>query len=268
MILVCAAVVLVLIILLVMLRPNIEKPSKNESRTTESSAPTLDPWTPATDPSESTIPARPQIPSTAPTTAPYNPYLNLDQPPSDILLRCDYPSAYTGKFVEDGTDRNVKNVASLLITNMSDQFLEYGKLIYMVGDTEVVFEISSIPAGRSAWVMEKNAMPITDDAVFDYVDGLTLFADEAISNPEELTIQYGSNMLRVQNDSDRTLENVTVYYKAVHKDGRYLGGIAYRIKFGTLAPGEAAEKVSGHYQEDQASIVRVTWQESSEAETS
>ncbi len=251
----CVAVVAVLILSLLLWRSGVFAPSEDQ------------PTQPTTVPTQEAPPSDTQEPSSWPTEG-EDPYADPKQPPAEVQLSCDYAAAFSGSFVEDASDKSVKNVASILITNKSDRFLEYARLDYEIDGKPAVFEVSALPPGRGAWVMESNAMTVTDDSELVYIDAMTVFIDDVVSNPEELTIQYGANMLRVINKSAQTLENVTVYYKVVHKDGNFFGGIAYRVNFGTLAPGEASEKIAGHYKEDWTSIIRVTWQESAGDETS
>jgi hypothetical protein len=69
-------------------------------------------------------------------------------------------------------------------------------------------------------------------------------------------------MLTAVNNTDRTLDNVFIYYKTLHTDGNFFGGITYLVDFGTLAPGGSAQSVAGHFQEGKTEIVRIGWQKS------
>ena len=69
-------------------------------------------------------------------------------------------------------------------------------------------------------------------------------------------------MLKVENNSAASLQNIAVYYKAVHTDGHYFGGITYMTVIGDLAPGESTEKFAGHFREGWTNVVRVSYQNS------
>lgn len=183
-------------------------------------------------------------------------------------ITCEKIARFSGPFVEDGKDTPIENVAAILVTNQTDRFLDLATITYDVDGQEATFIVMGLPAGKSAWVMESTGMTISEDATFTYVDCIKAFRDDVITSSEDVTIQHNGTMLRATNNTDRTLENVFVYYKVVHKDGNYFGGIAYAARFGTLEPGETAEKIAGHYEEGSTEIVRIGWQESQTDEAS
>lgn len=189
--------------------------------------------------------------------------IQLRQPPEDVQISCDEVAVYKGEFVESGKDEPVTDVASMLVTNKSDQYLEYAKLTYEVDGNTAVFVVTGLPAGKSAWVLERDGLVATADSKFVYKDSITAYKDHVVRAPKELDIAYGNKMLRVKNVTDEPLENVVIYYKVVHKDGNYIGGITYNVSFGTVEPGQTVSKIAGHYVEDWTQIVRVAWQEPS-----
>ena len=75
-----------------------------------------------------------------------------------LALKCLQFSSYTGQFVEDGTDEPVAGVAAMLVTNPTAQFLDLATVTYKVGDTTATFEITGLPPGGTAWVLEKNRL--------------------------------------------------------------------------------------------------------------
>ena len=183
----------------------------------------------------------------------------LRQPPENIKIRCDQVAVYTGEFFESGKDEPVENVASMRVVNKSDKYLEYAELTYEVDGHTATFVVTGLPAGKAAWVLEKNGLQATNDSKFIYKDAVTAYRDHAVRAPEELEIKYGNKMLKVTNVTDAPLENVVIQYKVVHTDGSFLGGITYSVNFGTVQPGESIEKIAGHYVEDWTQIVRVSW---------
>ena len=78
--------------------------------------------------------------------------------------------------------------------------------------------------------------------------------DDVAFGPENLGIEPAEIRRRV----DKALEDVFVYYRCLHTDGNFLGGVTYRVDFGTIAPGESVEVLAGHYS-DSARIVRIGW---------
>lgn len=173
-------------------------------------------------------------------------------------ITCDQYSIFTGQYVEDGRDELVYDVAAILVTNQSDRFLEIATLTYQIDGREASFVVTGLHPGQSAWVLEANRMTASSDSVFTYVDVATGFRDDVTTSTDKLKITADGNMMTVKNTSGTALKEVYVYYKVLHADGNYLGGITYRVSFGTLEPGASATKLAGHYSSD-AQVIRVSW---------
>ena len=67
---------------------------------------------------------------------------------------CKQFSSFSGQYVEDGSDVLVENVASMLVTNKSDRFLDLATLEYEIDGKKATFVVTGLPAGKSTWVME------------------------------------------------------------------------------------------------------------------
>lgn len=186
-------------------------------------------------------------------TEPDNEFTNRD-----ALITCDEYSLFSGQFVEDGKDDLVSNVATILVTNNSDQFLDLATIMYLIDGKTATFVVTGLPAGRSAWVLESSKLTATASSTFTYVDKTTSFRENVSATSDKVTITADGNMLTATNNSDETLEGVFIYYRSVHTDGNFLGGITYLVDFGTLEPGAAVEKMGGHYSED-SEIIRIGW---------
>lgn len=174
-------------------------------------------------------------------------------------LYCREFARFSGQYVEDGRDEPVEHVAAVLVTNRSDQFLDLATLTYDVDGHTATFVVTGLPAGRSAWVMEAGRMTIPDDAKFTPVDCVTAFRGDVTAETDTVSIYAEANMLTAVNNTRETLEGVFVYYKTLHTDGNFFGGITYRVDFGDLEPGCAAEALAGHYSMENSEIVRIGW---------
>ena len=179
--------------------------------------------------------------------------------PEKALLTCDNFSLYSGQYVEDGRDELVTNVAAILVTNRSEQFLDLATLTFEIDGREATFRVSGLPAGRSAWVLEASRMTATNSSTFTFIDMVTGFKENVISSTDKLSITCVGNLVTATNKSNQKLENVFVYYRVLHTDGNYLGGITYVIDFGTMEPGQSVEKLAGHFSAEKARIVRIGW---------
>ena len=184
--------------------------------------------------------------------------ISLRQPPKDLQISCDDVAIYSGEFVESGRDEPVTDVAAILVTNKSDKYLDYAKLVYEVDGNEAIFIVSGLNAGKSAWILENKGLKATEDSKFVFVKAVTpAYKDHVVRAPKELEIKFANGMLMVKNITDETLQSVVLYYKVVHTDGNYLGGKTYMVRIDALEPGQSAQTDAGHFKEDWTQIVRV-----------
>ena len=206
---------------------------------------------PVTEPVDGTQPStEPPVPeATEPVTS------STAEPEKQLV--CRLYSFYRGAYVEDGSDEPVENVAALLISNGSDRYLDLAQLIYDLDGREAIFTVTGLPAGSSAWVLEANRMSADAGTTFTHKNTLTSFRDDAVNDLEGLELSFNGTMLKATNTTDQPFKNVTVYYKTLHEDGNFLGGITYMTVFGDLEPGQSAEKIAGHFHPDRSQIVRI-----------
>lgn len=185
----------------------------------------------------------------------------LSLPYKDDIISCESYSGFSGQYVEDGSDIPVEYVAAMLVTNRTDDFMDLATIEYEINGKPATFVVTGLPAGKSAWVMEKNQMTITEGAEFKYIDKTTAFKSGVVKATDKITLSAEGNMLTAVNNTDEKLEGVFVYYKTLHTDGNYLGGITYMTTFGELEPGEKKTELAGHYDKDKTEIVRIGWKE-------
>ena len=178
---------------------------------------------------------------------------------ADGKITCDSFGRYTGQYVEDGRDELVESVATVLITNRSDEYLEYATLTFDVDGSAANFIVTGLPSGASAWVMDAGKLAIKSGASFTYQDCVSDFRSDVNASSDEVGLKADGNMLTATNKTDKTLEDVVVYYRVMHTDGNYLGGVTYTANFDTLEPGESTEVLAGHYSAENSEVVRVNW---------
>lgn len=174
-------------------------------------------------------------------------------------LYCLEFSSFSGAYVEDGSNTPVSGVAAALIENRSREFLDLATVTYDVGGRTAKFVVTGLPSGEKAWVMEANRLPVGGNSEFRFKECTSTFRQDATTETQVLQLTSAGNALTIRNNSDRVLENVCLYYKNLHSDGAYLGGITYIISFGTLEPGQSAEKIAAHFSED-SRVVRYSFQ--------
>ncbi len=237
-----------------------------EDEPTEVTAPPTEQTQPPTQKTEGeTEPAAEETKPTSPppTQPPYSRPPRATEPEPEVEVEaveitCDKYSVFSGQYPEDGRDELVSGVAAILVTNRSDRFLDLATIFFEIDGKKAAFLVTGLPAGRSAWVMEATKLTVTNKSVFTYVDIATGFRDGVTASTEDITITANGNMLTAVNNTNQPIEDVFAYYKLLHTDGNYFGGITYRVDFGTLVPGEPVEIMAGHYSED-AEFVRIGW---------
>ena len=73
---------------------------------------------------------------------------------SDSNLTVESIGAYSGSFIEDGSDEATKNVTAMLITNNSDQMLQVALIDFQVNSNETAsFKVTNLPAGLLRWYL-------------------------------------------------------------------------------------------------------------------
>ena len=174
-------------------------------------------------------------------------------------LYCLEFAAYSGAYVEDGKNEEVKDVAMILVENRSQQFLDQATITYIYGNQYATFVVTGLPAGAKCWVMEKNKLTLEGGHSFYFEDCVSSFRGEVIQTPTQLQVDTKDNTITIENTSPNTLETVCVYYKNTFEDGSYLGGITYMVSFGTMNPGDTITKESGHLT-NSSKIVRYSYQ--------
>ena len=194
------------------------------------------------------------------------PDIPVREPESDAQIAngkitCDAFGRYSGQYVEDGRDEPIESVATILVTNQSDEYLEYATLTFDIDGNAGNFIVTGLPPGASAWVMDASRLVIESGAAFTYLECVSSFRDDVNTSSEKINLTADGNMMSATNLSDETLEEVVVYYRVKHTDGNYLGGVTYTANFGTLEPGASIEVLAGHYSAANSEVVRVSWKD-------
>lgn len=169
---------------------------------------------------------------------------------------------YSGSYLEDGTDEQIRDVLSIVVSNNGTSLVEYGTISFSYGKQTAEFEFSGLPVGASVLVQEKNRITwnngtkITDlscsevalpaSIVLDFGDDFELYADEGVINVKNIS------------ETDFS-EDVSVFYKNFDY-GLFLGGITYRARItGGIKAGEIAQSLQKHYQNDTSAILYMAY---------
>lgn len=167
---------------------------------------------------------------------------------------------YTGQFIEDGSDKPVANVLSLLVKNNSNKVVQYGEInIKVNGNKNAVFKVTNLPPKTSTLVMESTGkIEFNKDDKYKYVDSIQAKLDNMSLMKDKVQItKQEDGVIGIKNISGKDLGTVYVYYKYFQEGGAYLGGITYRVKFENVKAGQTVEEKTSHYSKDFSDILMV-----------
>ncbi len=155
---------------------------------------------------------------------------------------------YEGPYWEDGTGEYVSNVAALMLYNPLGIGFSYGQVYLTLQGQEYIFEFTYLPAGGRLLIPEKNRLPYVRGKVTDCRPGQLVSGDFGIENTGISLTQEGMSGILVENQTDRSLENVQLYYKLYLSDEDvYVGGTTYQVSVGNLPAGSKQEITPNHF---------------------
>jgi len=177
---------------------------------------------------------------------------------SDSNLTVESIGAYSGSFIEDGSDEATKNVTAMLITNNSDQMLQVALIDFQVNSNETAsFKVTNLPAGTSTLVLESNKREFSDKDTYTYGNAATGYMDQPTLEEDKVELKTENGKITLKNKTDKELKRVYVYYKYVQIGGAYFGGITYHTPFENVGAGKEAEAVAAHFNPDSSQIMGV-----------
>ena len=165
---------------------------------------------------------------------------------------------YTGQFIEDGSDKPVANVLSLLVKNNSDKVVQYGEInIKVNGNKNAVFKVTNLPPKTSTLVMESTGkIEFNKDDKYKYVDSIQAKLNNMSLMKDKVQItKQEDGVIGIKNVSGKDLGTVYVYYKYFQEGGAYLGGITYRVKFENVKAGASVEEKTSHFSKNSSEIL-------------
>lgn len=175
----------------------------------------------------------------------------------DASLTIQRIKGYSGIFIEDGFDKEVKNVAAIQVKNTSKQVVEYAQIELYNGDKKLVFEVSTLPANSSAVVMEKNKTTFSSSKGVTYGKSTVAYTDKLEKSSDIKYKVLDNNGIEVTNKSKKDIGCVRVFYKYKSEDGYYVGGITYTAKIDDLKAGKSQTVYPSHFATDGGEIMMV-----------
>lgn len=166
-------------------------------------------------------------------------------------------SPYEGPFLEDGTDREVVDVAALHVRNSGDTEVYKARIALFWSDGFYIFEADHIPAGETVVILERSGGSYRQGNYTQCNGWQELGQINAVSKDVSVT-DMALGTVVVNNLTDETLRNVCVYYKTwLAPPNVYVGGITYMVQIPVLLPKESKHLYPYHYAVGYSKVVAV-----------
>ena len=164
---------------------------------------------------------------------------------------------YSGAFVEDGTDEEVKNVLALQFKNSSSKDIQYAEYVFSYGKDTVSFKLSNLPAGQTCVALEagrheyeKKESPELISRVVAQVDEIPFDRDEV------LVVDNSDNTLTIMNLTEKEIPLARVFYKNYDsEDGVFFGGITYTVTAEKIPAGNGVTVTPEHFKSGDSVVV-------------
>lgn len=175
----------------------------------------------------------------------------------DAAITIQRINGYSGIFIEDGSDKEVKNVAAIEVKNTSNKPLEFAQIQLYNGSKKLVFDVSTLPANSSAVVMEKNKASFNSSKGVTY-GGTTAGYVNSLEKAYSIKCKkVKNNGIEVTNTSSKNIPCVRVFYKYKSSEGYYVGGITYTAKVEDLKAGASQTIYPSHFASGGGEIMMV-----------
>lgn len=166
-------------------------------------------------------------------------------------------SKASGPFPEDGSNTNVENVLCATFENTAKKTLQYAKVFVTVGDKIYNFEFTTIPAGESVVAFEttKASANNVNGDISAEAEYIVFFETEPTLFESDLEISVSNGMITVKNISGKDIDKeISLFYKN-KIDGKYMGGITYRVRVSGIKAGETVSGYSSHADESSTKVM-------------
>lgn len=172
---------------------------------------------------------------------------------------------YTGAYVEDGSDEEITDVAAIVVQNTGAERIEYCVIKLPYGEESLYFNVSALPAGASALVMEAGRSIYSEHMVFSAAQCLQFAlptAEQRVEFGDSFRLNAMDGVINITNLTNQDFTApVKVFYKTELEYNLFLGGIAYSVTAQNGVPaGETVQILSSHYQAGESQILYMTYE--------
>lgn len=167
-------------------------------------------------------------------------------------------SAYSGAFLEDGSDVDISNVTAIVLKNTGETAVEYASITLTREDEALHFEVSALPAGATVVVQEADRKTYTEGAYTDCTADVAELASFEMSEDQVRVTENADHSLTVTNLTGEDIACVRIFYKLYMQDEDvYVGGITYNARLVDLPAGGSQTVTPSHYAKGYSRVVMV-----------
>lgn len=177
-------------------------------------------------------------------------------PNSSLSIRA--VKSYSGVFIENGSDKDVSDIAAIILDNKGSEHVEYAKITLKCEGKEFVFEAKTLPAGATMVVQESTGAKYMKG---EYKEAHAEIATMDKMEMSETLVKVRENQngaLEITNITNADIPCVRVFYKFYMEDVNVsVGGITYTSKITELKAGETRIITPSHYDKDVSRVMMV-----------
>ncbi len=162
--------------------------------------------------------------------------------------------SYDGKFIEDGSGREVQDVAAIMLHNSKDSVIPYAYVTVYTQNCKYTFNAYMIPPKASVLVPEETAQKLTESKVVRTF-GWTTVKEEGRLIRLDIE-EVGMGCFRITNMTGSKIHDLTVYHRTyIPDESFYMGGKAFQTHIPYIAPGNTVLVYPEHYVSGYSKIV-------------
>lgn len=166
--------------------------------------------------------------------------------------------SYNGVFLEDGSDRSVSGICTLVLTNSGSTDVEYADISLVQGKRTLLFKATVLRAGCTVVVQEASAALYEEGAYTSCTADVAEVAKLEMSSDKVQILENADGSLTVTNLTNQAIGGIRIFYKfCLTKGSVYVGGITYTAKVENLAPGGTQTVFPNHFSYGSSEVVMV-----------
>ena len=167
-------------------------------------------------------------------------------------------NSYDGIFFEDGSDKEVSNIAAMVLTNTADDCAEYIEITIDRDGVQLKFIASALESGGRMIILEADGKQFRNGTYSNCVADVATLTEFTMSENQVRVEENAEGGLLVTNITGKDIPCIRIFYKFYMTDSDvYVGGITYTAKATDLAAGASCTITPSHYLKGYSKIIMV-----------